>query len=94
MKVLRGAILDFLRKVYPQEVEELNVVGTFYQYYRDRDIRQALAYLADKGYVERKEVPHPVYRRKKLVFYKATAKGIDLLEGTIQDDGIILPEED
>ena len=94
MKELRGFILDFLRKVYPQEVEELNVVGTFYQYYRDRDIRQALAYLVDKGYIERREKRHPVYRRKKLVFYKATAKGIDLLEGTISDDGIILPEED
>jgi len=94
MKALRGAILDFLRKVYPSEVEELNIIGVFYQYYKDKDIRQALAYLTDKGYIERKERKHPVYRRKKLVFYKATAKGIDLLEGTISDDGIILPEED
>ena len=94
MKELRGFILDFLRKVYPREVEELGVIASFYQYYRDREIRQALAYLVDKGYIERIERRHPVYRRRKLVFYKATAKGIDLAEGTIADSGIILPEEE
>ena len=94
MKALRGSILDFLKKVYPREVEELNIIGVFYQYYKDKEIRQALAYLADKGYIERIERKHPVYRRRKLVFYKATARGIDLLEGTISDDGIILPEEE
>ena len=94
MKALRGAILDFLKRIYPLEIEELDVISVFYQYYKDKEIRQALAYLVDKGYVERKEKRHPVYKRKRLIFYKATAKGIDLMEGTVSDDGIILPEDD
>jgi len=93
-KELRGYILDFLKRVYPAKVEELNVIATFYQYWTDTQIRRTLAYLADKGYVDIEEKPHPVLKRKKLKFYRLTARGIDLLEGTISDDGIILPEEE
>ena len=94
MKALRGQILDFLRRIYPREIEELGVISVFYQYYTDKDIKQSLQYLADKGYVEIKEVPHPYRRRKKVKLYRITATGIDLLEGTIHDDGIVLEEEE
>ena len=94
MKVLRGQILDFLKRIYPREIEELGVISVFYQYYTDKDIRQSLQYLADKGYVEIKEVPHPYHRRKKIRLCRITAKGIDLLEGTIHDDGVVLGEEE
>jgi len=90
MKALRGQILDFLKRIYPREIEELGIISVFYQYYTDKDIRQ----LADKGYVEIKELPHPYQRRKKVRLYRITATGIDLLEGTIHDDGVILEEED
>jgi len=93
-KALRGYVLDFLKRVYPAQVEELNIIATFYQYWTDAQIRRTLAYLADKGYVDVEEKPHPVLKRKTLKLYKLTAKGVDLSEGTIQDDGIILPEED
>lgn len=94
MKALRGQILDFLKRIYPREIEELGVISVFYQYYTDRDIRQALQYLADKGYVELREVPHPFHRRKKVRLYRITAHGIDLIEGTIHDEGVILEEDD
>jgi len=94
VKALRGQLIDFLKKIYPKEIEELAVISVFYEYYTDRDIRQALAYLVDKGYVEKKEVPHPIYRRKTVKFYRLTAKGIDLYENTIQDEGVFLPEEE
>jgi DNA-binding PadR family transcriptional regulator len=93
-KELRGYILDFLKRVYPRKVEELNIIATFYQYWTDSQIKRTLAYLTEKGYVEIEEKPHPVLKRKRLKFYKLTARGIDLLEGTISDDGIILPEDD
>jgi len=93
-KALRGYVLDFLKRVYPAQVEELNIIATFYQYWTDAQIRRTLAYLVDKGYADIEEKPHPVLKRKILRFYRLTAKGIDLLEGTISDDGIILPEED
>ncbi len=92
MKALRGQILDFLKRIYPREIEELGIISVFYQYYTDKDIRQSLQYLADKGYVEIKELPHPYQRRKKVKLYRITATGIDLLEGTIRDEGIILEE--
>jgi len=93
MKHLRGQLLDFLRRIYPKEIEELGIISVFYEYYRDRDIRQSLQYLVDKGYVEKEERKHPYRRRDKLCFYKITAKGIDLLEGTIDDAGVVLEDE-
>ncbi len=93
-KELRGYILDFLKRIYPRKVEELNIIATFYQYWTDSQIKRTLAYLTEKGYVEIEEKPHPVLKRKHLKFYKLTARGIDLLEGTITDSGIILPEDD
>ncbi len=94
MKALRGQILDFLKRVYPREVEELSIISVFYQYHQDKDIKQALHYLADKGYIEKKEISHPYQRRKVIMLYKLTPKGIDLLENTITDDGVILPEDE
>ena len=94
MKALRGQILDFLKRIYPREMDELAIISVFYQYYTDKQIRQTLQYLVDKGYVEKKEADHPYKRRSKLVFYRLTAKGIDLIEKTISDEGIILPEEE
>jgi len=94
VKALRGLLLDFLKRIYPKEIEELAIISVFYQYYSDRAIRQALCYLVDKGYVERKEAKHPYQKRKTIHFYRLTARGIDLLEGTISDEGVILPEEE
>ncbi len=94
MKALRGQLIDFLKRIYPREIEELAIISVFYQYYTDRDIKQALQYLVDKGYVEKKEVPHPYHRRKTVRLYRITAHGIDLIEGTVHDDGIVLEEEE
>jgi DNA-binding PadR family transcriptional regulator len=91
-KALRGYILDFLKRIYPAEVEELNVIATFYEYWTEQQIKRALAYLVDKGYIEKTERKHPVLPRRKLHFYRLTAKGIDLLERTVEDNGIITPE--
>ena len=63
MKLLRGQILDFLKRIYPREIEELEIVSVFYQYYKDVEIKQSLAYLVDKGYVEARKVS--IYNKKK-----------------------------
>jgi hypothetical protein len=93
MKHLRGQLLDFLKRIYPRNIEELGIISVFYEYYRDKDIRQSLQYLVDKGYVEKEERKHPYRRREKVSFYKISAKGIDLIEGTIDDAGVILEDE-
>jgi DNA-binding PadR family transcriptional regulator len=92
-KSLRGLILDFLKRIYPREIEELEVIAVFYQYHRDTEIRQALAYLVDKGYVEAKKVAIPYDKRRYRMLYKITPKGIDLLEGEIIDDTVLPPED-
>jgi hypothetical protein len=87
-------MLEFLNKVYPSMVLELDVIGVFYRDYRDSHIRKTLSYLVDKGYVEAIKKPHPVRRYEENVFYKITPKGIDLLDGTENDNGILLEERE
>jgi len=91
---LRGMILEFLHKVYPNMVLELDIVSVFYRDYKDTAIRKSIAYLVDKGYVERIEKEHPIKRYDRQVFYRLTPKGIDLLEGTIKDEAIAIDDRD
>ena len=65
-----------------------------HQYYSDDDIRKSLQYLVDKGYVEKIELEHPFKPFKVIKYYKLTAKGIDVSEGTIKDAGITFIEEE
>lgn len=90
-ETLRGNIIEFLYKIYPAIVLELDIISVFYQYHRDTDIRKSLAYLVDCGYVERMEMPHPVRRFEKQVFYKLTADGVQVAE-CIKRDDTVLPE--
>lgn len=94
MKALRGHLLKFLFRVYPKEIEELSIISVFYQYYSDIEIKKALQYLADKGYVEKRVEPFPGFHRRKLHLYKITAKGIDVIEGTCRDEGLIFEESE
>ncbi len=93
-KALRGILLDFLQKIYPNEVELLGIYAVFYERYTVNEINKALGYLVDKGYVKEETVPNPYRRYRCIKTYKLTPKGLDLLEGTINDPGIFLPEEE
>jgi hypothetical protein len=88
---LRGKLLSLLKKTYPDGVDEKTVVSIFYQYHRTEDIYASLEYLACKKYIERKEQPHLYLEQEKLKWYKLTALGIDLIEGSIPDDpGVVV----
>lgn len=88
--VLRGSILQFLAEVYPERVEELSVAQIKYEYYHYSDILKALEYLVDRGYLDRDEQPHPARAHEKVRLYRATSKGIDLVEGTTGDPGVVV----
>lgn len=90
---LRGKLLAFLRELFPSGTDTLTVVGIFYEYHRKDDILDALEYLASKGYVERKDVPHPFRKLEQLTTYKINAAGIDLCDGTAADPGIAIVAE-
>jgi hypothetical protein len=94
LTTLRGQILEFLKHVYPNGVDDKTVVRTFYEYHKHTDIVQSLQYLADKGYVAKQGHDHPYLKAQKFWIYKIAPAGIDILDGTVTDPGVtVLPEE-
>jgi len=83
---LRGKILRLLKDIYPDGMNQLDIVGIYYQYHKPTDIVRSLEYLSDKEYVVRKEMPHPYKAGESIVWYKLLPKGIDLVEGNIPAD--------
>jgi hypothetical protein len=92
--MLRYEILDYLNRIYPRAVEEIEIISVFYRTYRTKEIKRQLYYLFDKGYIEAMEIeiPYMHYEKKKL--FKITPKGIDLLDRRIHDDSVPLPLEE
>ena len=88
--VLRGERLKFLRTIYPESTDERTVVGILYQYHGYEPIVESLAYLADKGYVTLREVPHPYRQGERIRLFKVAPDGIDLIDGTTTDDAVII----
>ncbi|MDR2897482.1 MAG: hypothetical protein LBU99_01615 [Spirochaetaceae bacterium] len=83
---LRGKLLDFLKYLYPEGAEINEVITVFFQYHKVADIEEALEYLSDKGYILKKEVPHPYRAKESIRWYKILPKGIDLINGDIADE--------
>ena len=86
-KAIRGHIL-FLLSIsptapVPQSVLESNMITSMLV--SNPDIAVYLDYLMDRGYIKRIES-----QTQKMVAYKLTSKGIDLMEGTIKDAGVLL----
>ena len=91
---LRGKILEFLKNIYPEGVDERTIIGIFYDYHRSTAIEQSLAYLADKELLTVKDLPHPYKPGERVRLYKIAPAGIDLLDGTTVDPGIsVIPQE-
>ncbi len=88
--ILRGKILDVLKKVYPDGVDEITVISILYQYHKPDDIRSSLEYVVDKNYVERKQQSHPFKEREHVRWYKLKPAGLDLVEGNVEPDPGIL----
>jgi hypothetical protein len=89
-KQLRGAILQMMKNISPTTAEENAIVAAYYQYYKPLEIRRALQYLVDSGYLERTKAPHPFLRLEKISTYKISPKGINVLEGDAADVGIVV----
>jgi len=92
--ILRGKILEFLRDIYPEGADERTIIGVFYEYHHYDDIKEAAAYLADKGYAKLTDVPHPYKTKERIRIYRVTPAGIDLLDGTTSDPAVVLAPED
>ena len=84
--LLRGILLDFLRKVYPEGAGYQSILGIFFQYHKADDIFSSLEYLTDKDYIKKIELPHPYIKLEKILWYKIAPNGIDLIDGNIPAD--------
>ena len=92
--VLKGKILKLLAEIYPEGIEHTSLLGIYHSYEKVDDIIRSVAYLADRGLVERKEVPHPYKANTTVIYYKILPDGLNLVEGNSPaDSGIVVPVE-
>jgi len=88
--ILRGKILDLLKRVYPDGIEKKTFFSILFQYHKPDEIRASLEYLIDTGFISLNELPHPVFEQEKVQWYKLSPTGVNLLEGNIKEDPGIL----
>ena len=88
-KEFRGEILTFLYDIHPLSISLTSIYQTYFQYYRTEDIDRILEYLVEKNYVEEETVQPPNTMFETVKRYKISPAGIDLLDGTIIDAGVI-----
>jgi hypothetical protein len=91
--ITRGKVLQFLRNIFPQGTDVMTVVAVLYDWHPPKDVLDALEYLTSKGYITKREVPHPARKLAKLTTYTINAHGIDLCDGTTSDAGITIIAE-
>lgn len=91
---LRGTILVLLGEQAPESVDAEVLLGVLERLHYDVTARQLAAeleYLRQRGYVAfASEPPAEPRRLPRLVRITLTARGADLLEGTLSDPGIAL----
>ena len=81
-KEYRGRIMRLVAMFYPTptSLKQLQIGLLEYGMSSQADIDKHLHYLEDRAYITRKEAD----------MYNITADGIDLIEGTKSDDGLLL----
>lgn len=89
-KRLRGYILKALDLFYPSytSVDSLQRSMMATQMTESLDITPSIDYLQDRGYIDVKPIETDFGIR--LINIKLTSKGVDVLEGTTVDLGVIL----
>lgn len=93
--IARGTLLVFLRTMFPQGVDRQTICGIFVERIHPDLSIDSLEYMVSKGYIDRREIPHPYKKLEKIVTFRINSEGIDLCDGTTSDPGItIMPEED
>lgn len=84
--ILRGKLLALLKQLYPEGLEEMAIIAIEHEYSRPDDIRACLSYLTDKGYLLKRQTPHPLKAGEMIIGYKITPSGLDLIDGNVSPD--------
>jgi len=89
-KMLRGQVLKTLTLFYPAPVDISNIKTALMTrgYIITADSMKVLHYLQDKGYIRMTENKIQDIDDSDLV--ELTAKGVDLIEDTIEDAGVVV----
>ena len=92
---LRGAVLALLAEESPQRLNADVLLGVLERLHYDvtsRELAAALAYLRSKSYVEFEELhSRDLPALPRIVRVALTARGADVVDGTVDDPGIDLP---
>ncbi len=92
---LRGAVLSLLAEESPNRLNADVLLGVLERLHYDvtaRELAAALAYLRSRDYVEYEELrSRQLPGLPRLIRVGITARGADLVEGTLEDPGIDLP---
>ncbi|HXE75329.1 MAG TPA: hypothetical protein VNN18_06820 [Candidatus Xenobia bacterium] len=92
---LRGAVLALLGEEAPQRLNADVLLGVLERLHYDvtsRELAAALEYLRSKGYVEFEELrSRELPALPRIVRVALTARGADVVDGTVDDPGVDLP---
>ncbi len=90
-KNIRGWIVRILQRAYPAGLEEKSLhkqlVNLDYAITR-RELNANLAYLAEDGFIEKRDFGDEFKDELLNTTYKLTTKGMDLAEGNTTDAGV------
>jgi len=91
---LRGAILQLLHEQSPERLDADVLLGVLERLHYDvtaRALAAELDYLRQRGYIDFAALPsEELPRLPRIIWIRITARGADLVEGTITDPGIDL----
>ena len=90
---LRGVVLELLAEESPERLNADVLLGVLDRLHHDCTMRQlqaALAYLKSRGYVEFEELRSPQTPGLRIIRAGITARGADVVEGTVDDPGVDL----
>ena len=93
LPVLRGEILFYLGKLYPDGITLTSILKVYHERYRWEIIEKALAYLGESGLISSQPQPTGVPGRSTW-FYKIRPEGIRVEEGHVADPAIVLFKEE
>lgn len=87
--IRRGYLLKALHMSYPRPLGDRTILLFMIELgYSVADFEKDIEYLREKGYIEMEEKKLEIYP-STIRLVKLTPKGIDLVEGTIKDNGVV-----
>lgn len=93
-KRIRGWVVRILQRAYPAGIEDANIYKQLHELGYEvtkKDFEANIAYLKEDGFLEEKKFGESGFNAVLINrILKLTTKGIDIVEGTVKDEGVSL----